>query len=263
MKTVLGSVSAPEARSFTAIGVDGCRAGWFFVALEPSGQTRCGVVEKLDGLVSKADKSDRIFVDIPIGLPDKPETGGRECDKLARKVLGPPRQSSVFSAPARVVLEANDFEDAKDLSLKASGGKISISRQTFAILPKIREVDTLLRGNRKARRLVREVHPEVCFWALAGRKPIMVNKKKRAGFQERVAVLKSVRHSAEQEVTEILDHLRRQGKSRKQVACDDVLDAMVAAITATAETARLQTLPSHLEKDAFGLPMEMVYAFAP
>ena len=148
MKTVFGNVSVTEARSFTAIGVDGCRAGWFFVAIDPSGQTRCGVVEKLDGLVSKADEADRIFVDIPIGLPDKPETGGRECDRFARRVLGPPRQSSVFSAPARVVLEANDFEDAKRLSLKASSGKIS--KQTFNILPKIREVDTLLRGNAKA-----------------------------------------------------------------------------------------------------------------
>ena len=261
MKTVLGGVSVPEARSFTAIGVDGCRAGWFFVAIDPSGQTRCGVVEKLDGLVSKADESDRIFVDIPIGLPDKPETGGRECDRFARKVLGSPRQSSVFPAPARVVLEANDFEDAKRLSLKASGRKIS--QQTFKILPKIREVDSLLRGNRKARRLIREVHPEICFWALAGRKPMRVKKKKQAGFQERVAVLKSVRRSVEQDIMEILDHLRRQGKSRKQVACDDVMDAMVAAITATAETAMLRTLPSHPGKDAFGLPMEMVYAFAP
>lgn len=261
MKTVLGGVSTPEARSFTAIGVDGCHAGWFFVAIDPSGQTRCGVVEKLDGFVSKADESARIFVDIPIGLPDKPETGGRECDRFARKVLGSPRRSSVFPAPARVVLEANDFEDAKRLSLKASGRKIS--QQTFNILPKIREVDTLLRCNVKARCLIREVHPEVCFWALAGRKPMRANKKKQAGFQERVTVLKSARHSAEQEIMEILDLLRTQGKLRKQVERDDVVDAMVAMITATAETARLQTLPSRPARDAFGLPMEMVYAFAP
>ena len=260
MKTVFGSVSASETRSFTAIGVDGCRAGWFFVAIDPSGQTRWGVVEKLDGLVSKADESDRIFVDIPIGLPDKPETGGRECDRFARKVLGSPRQSSVFPAPARVVLEANDFADAKRLSLKASGRKIS--QQTFNILPKIREVDSLLRGNRKARLLVREVHPEVCFWALAGRRPMRVKKNKWAGFQERVAVLRSVRHSAEQDISEILAHLCTQGKLRKQVELDDVLDAMASAVTATAETARLQTLPSHPTRDAFGLPMEIVYTFA-
>ena len=90
-----------------------------------------------------------------------------------------------------------------------------------------------------------------------------VKKKKRVGFQERVAVLKSVRHSAEQEITEILDHLRIQGTLRKQVERDDVLDAMVAAITATAETARIQTLPSHPARDTFGLPMEIVYTFAP
>ena len=90
-----------------------------------------------------------------------------------------------------------------------------------------------------------------------------VKKKKLAGFRERVVVLKSIRHSAEQEITEILAHLRTQGRLGKQVERDDVLDAMVAMITAAAETARLQTLPSHPARDAFGLPMEMVYAFAP
>ena len=89
------------------------------------------------------------------------------------------------------------------------------------------------------------------------------NKKKPVGFRERVSVLKSVRYSAEQEIMEILAHLRTQGKLGKQVERDDVLDAMVAMITSTAETARLQTLPSRPARDAFGLPMEMVYAFAP
>ena len=39
----------------------------------------------------------------------------------------------------------------------------------YAIIPKIREVDSLLRGNAKARRAVREVHPEICFCELVDR----------------------------------------------------------------------------------------------
>ena len=149
-------VSRPS--SFTAYGVDGCSAGWFFVALESSGRIRSGVVSALAELVKTADRSDRIFVDIPIGLPDGAE--GRDCDTAARKVLGP-RRSSVFSAPVREVLEAKTCEQANRVS-KAVAGR-GISKQAFAIVPKIREVDRLLRRRSAARGLIREVHPELCF----------------------------------------------------------------------------------------------------
>ena len=59
--------------TFTATGVDGCPGGWFFVSLEPHGQMRCDVVQELGELVRCTGESDRIFVDIPIGLPDGPE----------------------------------------------------------------------------------------------------------------------------------------------------------------------------------------------
>ena len=49
-------------------------------------------------------------------------------------------------------------------------------------LPKIREVDSLLRESAKARRAVREVHPEICFWALAGGRPMRHSKKTERGF---------------------------------------------------------------------------------
>ena len=69
-------LSAGDAPEVLAIGVDGCPAGWFFVALEPSGTSRWGVVRHLRALVGQAWEPARVFVDIPIGLPDGP--GGRE-----------------------------------------------------------------------------------------------------------------------------------------------------------------------------------------
>ena len=244
----------PETASFTAYGVDGCPAGWFFVALEPSKEIRSDVVETIDELVKTASDSDRIFVDIPIGLPDGPEK--RECDVVARKKLGQGRRSSVFPVPVRAALHACTYEKAKQASQEATGKKIS--KQTFAIVPKIKEVDALLQRCSRARGLIREVHPEVCFWALAGLKPMTASKKKRAGFCERVALLKCVRPSAEEEVKRIMDRFQR-----KDVARDDILDAMVAAITASVNPAALQTLPPHPVTDQFGLPMEMVYVSVP
>lgn len=238
--------------TFTATGVDGCRAGWFFVSLKPNGQMRWDVVGdgELGELVRCAGESDRIFVDIPIGLPDGPE--GRACDRAARKALGKPRASSVFPAPAQAVLGASDYEDAKRRSREATGKKVSI--QTFAIVPKICEVDALLRRDARARRLVREIHPEVCFWALNGCKPMKHSKKKKAGFRERLGVLESIRPTAGQEIAEILKRFKR-----KEVARDDAVDAMVAAVTAAHDAAVLRTLPPCPPRDS-GLPMEMVYA---
>ena len=102
--------------------------------------------------------------------------------------------SSVFPAPARAVLGASDYEDAKRRSLEATGKKVSV--QTFAIVSKIRAVDALLRRDAKARRLVREIHPEVCFWALNGCKPMKHRKKDEAGFRERLDVLERIRPTA-------------------------------------------------------------------
>ena len=140
--------------SFTAYGVDGCTAGWLYVAVMPDGKTGWGTVRELDELVETANDSDRIFVDIPIGLPDGPEQ--RQCDMAARKVLGS-RRGSVFSAPVRDVFSATNFAEAQRLSGKVA--EKGISQQAFAICPKIEQVDTLLRRCLKARRCIREVHP--------------------------------------------------------------------------------------------------------
>ena len=79
-------------------------------------------------------------------------------------------------------------------------------------------------------------------------------KGREEGFRERVEVLKGLRPSAERELQEIVDQSRR-----KDVRLDDAVDAMVAALTASAEGSALRTLPPNPPKDSVGLPMEMVY----
>jgi len=39
---------------------------------------------------------------------------------------------------------------------------------------------------------VREIHPEVSFWALAGGKPAKYNKKTLAGRNERIVLLSAI-----------------------------------------------------------------------
>ena len=218
----------------------------------PGREPGWGVVEKIADLVAEADDSDHIFVDIPIGLPDGRE--GRLCDTEARRRLAPYRTSSVFPVPVRSALTAETYEEASEKNRKASGKKLS--KQTYAIMPKIREMDSLLRGSAKAQRVVREVHPEICFWALAGGSPMRHNKKTRRGFDERVAVLERFHPSA----VRCFDEIRTGYPRRSDLADDDILDAMAVAITASANRGALRTLPELPVEDSCGLPMEMVYA---
>ena len=158
----------------TYYGVDGCRSGWFWVGLEPDGTVRCGVAGKLDELVDRARDTDRIFVDMPNGLQAEP----RACDELARKVLGHPRASSVFRPPAREALGRSSYSEVSRRNHAVTGKWLT--KQTFAIMHRIREVDDLLHVNGKARRIVREIHPEVCFWGFAGQ-AMAFSKKSRKG----------------------------------------------------------------------------------
>ena len=239
-----------EDSEFKAIGVDGCRSGWFYVVLSPSRRPDWGVAEKLEELLPDVGGSDRIFVDIPIGLPAGKE--GRDCDKEARFKLGRKRGSSVFPAPVRAILGARDYEDAKMRSQDACGKKIS--KQAWEIVSKICEVDELMRRNDKAKHFIREVHPELCFWALNGGRPMENKKKDKSGFHERKSVLSRWLPKADLLVSSV-----RQQFLVKQVGNDDIVDATAAAVTALADSSILRTVPENPPRDDFGLPVEMVY----
>ena len=231
-----------------AWGVDGCPAGWFYFALDATGEYCYGVVEDLRAITDRAGRQDRVLVDIPIGLRDGP----RCCDLLARRRLGL-RRSSVFPAPVRAALQAEDYDDACRRNQEATGKKLS--KQTFNILPKVRAVDDLLLQDKKACAIVQEVHPELCFWALNDEVPMATTKKTRAGFKERMAVLEGRWEGAEAAAREVCT---RYCLRKEEVARDDIADAMVAALTARADA--LKSLPEQPPKDAVGLPMQMVYA---
>src|SRR4051812_9326419 len=122
-------------------GIDGCSAGWLRLRREDqSHEVTAAVFSTADDLFADAESFSVLTIDIPIGLP---ESGPRTCDVLARAFIQP-RGSSVFPAPVRATLSAKAYSDACACSV-ASCGK-SLSRQAFAILPKIREVDAFLRS---------------------------------------------------------------------------------------------------------------------
>jgi predicted RNase H-like nuclease len=167
-----------------------------------------------DEVCAALTEAERIAVDIPIG------GGPRDADEEARAFVGP-RWPSVFPTPPSQIVELDDFAEAVRRHP-------SLSRQSFALFRKIREVAAC------TDRRVIEVHPEVSFRALKG---AYLEEPKSAwnGFMERRALLAAVG-------IELPDALAAG------LPLADVLDAAVAAWTAArhgrGEAQRLGSGPS-------------------
>lgn len=234
----------------TGIGIDGCGAGWLALRIDPEGEWTAEVFSTVHDLHDAwYDPSSLALIDIPIGLPDSESC--RTCDAAARGYLGGKRASSVFNPPARAALHASDYLAAADLNQQATGKRIS--KQTFAILPKIREVDSYLRGSAEARGWMREVHPETLFKALNRDVATDHRKSIAAGREERLRILGEVWPAIHEAFDECIGRYRR-----KEVQADDILDAAAAALVAWRWRNNLRTLPADPPQDSEGLPCEMV-----
>jgi predicted RNase H-like nuclease len=248
---VNGGDNTAMASPRTFIGIDGCRAGWFCVVLDERTNWSCRLAPDARAVGELAIEADSVLIDIPIGLPDS-GSDGRLCDREARQLLGRGRASSVFSAPARRTLAAVSYPDALELNRQATGRGLSL--QAWGIVPKIREIDTLLCDNRALRGVLRECHPELCFRALNGKQAMQYNKKKVNGQQERLAVLEHYFPQCHALFEQVCGEFLR-----RQVARDDIIDAMVCAVTAKSGYGGYRTAPVSPTRDGQGLPMEIVY----
>ena len=224
-------------------GVDSCPGGWLAVLVtfyEEVVQEEHFLLKSFKELSEFPSPPSYIAVDIPIGLLDERVQGGRECDRVARKVLGQPRSSSVFSPPIRPALDCHTFEEGKDYGL---------NMQSFGILPKVKELDEIMTSSLQSR--IREAHPEVSFYSLAGLAPAQSGKKKAEGRDERVALL-------EQYFFQVEEGLGRFPASK--VTVDDVLDAYACAWTAMRLfRGEAGCLPDDPPRDEKGLQMAIWY----
>ena len=239
-------VLSSEAELSTAVvgGVDGCPAGWLLAKTN----VHTSVVTTLvfGNFVELLDANPDLVVvavDFPIGLT---AIGPRQTDRAARALLGP-RASRVFPAPVRAALDAVSYQAASDRSFAAHGKRLS--KQTFAILPKIREVDSALRTRLRDAERVREIHPEVSFCVLNDDQPMVHPKRTGLGFTERLKLMEALFPGAFE--------LSRRTHARSVAADDDILDALAALWTAgRLQTRHARTVPEGaVELDGVGLPM--------
>lgn len=246
-----GGLSGSEAFLSPWVGVDGCRGGWVAVWGEAlDGPFHLLTVSAFRTLRRCLPAAAHFWIDMPIGLPTAAEPR-RACDRAARELLSP-HSSRVFSPPARAALGAATYADACAANFSALGMKIS--RQSFFIIPKIAELDALLRADDDLRTRIFEAHPEAAFAALNDSQPIAANKKTAAGQTIRLALL--TEHTPN--LGAWLAQLQRS--QRLTAPLDDVLDAAVLWLRATLSAkAPCRLPPGAPPRDAVGLPQQISY----
>ncbi len=239
-------------KALTYHGIDGCRYGWIMVSVKGSrDQTSPTFSVKVDAsfsvLLSHVSLSDRVLVDIPVGLADgsRKEYGKRPCDLEARKMLGKKR-SSVFSPPCMEALYEKSYEQACTRNLEVLGKKFSI--QAWNIVPKIREVNAFLHLNPAWRNLVLEAHPELAFAWLNQGKVLSTSKKTREGFAGRMDLIEERNPGASAFIHTTLSQTTHRGK----FAPDDLLDAMALALLNFSRGDALQNISDQYPEDSLG-----------
>lgn len=232
-------------------GIDGCKAGWFCIMLADDQTWAFEVIADAQQIAARLGSAKTVLIDIPIGLIETGEQG-RACDTQARKLLGRKRASSVFAPPARQTLAAKNYQHA--LTVNRTVTSRGLSKQAWNIAHKIHEIDLLVQTNTVMRSCLRESHPELCLWALNNGEAMAHNKKTREGREERLTVLERFFPAARSLLQQAASRYRR-----RQVALDDIVDALVIAVVARCGEGRYNTLPDEVQVDAKGLPMEMVY----
>lgn len=239
------------------VGVDLSKKKWLAIGLRGRRTPKVNLFKTIEEFWAYySNKAELILIDIPIGLPDRRDKE-RHCDREAKEQLKT-RANSVFFTPCRSLVESKSNKSHKEASRinKIETGK-GLSIQAYSLIPHIKQVDQFLQNNDLAQSLIKETHPEVCFSALNQGSPMKFSKKAKCenGLKERQQLLRKLYPYTQ----DVIQNVRQKYPLKKDVGDDDILDALVAAVTAYKSKGRLKSLPENPPNDAKGLPMQIVY----
>lgn len=248
------------------LGLDWSDSGWVGVGLDTDGGYEVDVYPSIASAWHAHRDCRLALVDAPIGLVDD---GRRRCEEVAAGYLAPDRHHSIFWTPVREAVFARTLEAAKRINQRATGH--SVQNQAWRQCPRIRELDdfiALLPDETVG--VVRESHPEVCFWAMNGARPLTASKHEDDGIEARLELLDGAHDLAmaiyEDAVETFIDpppHARRLGGDGRA----DVVDALALAVTATrhaaGELSRIPADPQRDDRGAYSLAVEMVLPAVP
>lgn len=224
-------------------GIDGCKAGWLAVSLNLPGYRLVQSQADLAGLI---DEAHAVWIDIPIGLT---ENSVRLCDRQLRTAMKR-RAASVFLTPVRPAVFADNYRQACQINEEHTGRRIS--KQVRNIVPKIKQVDEVLREKPERVAKVYESHPEYLFMMLNDGIPLP-SKKSEEGRMIRQILLYDLDPGISRLQDQILESYTRQN-----VRGDDIIDAMVLACASAAKE-QIATFPLNPPVDSKNLPMAIHY----
>ncbi|WLV25397.1 DUF429 domain-containing protein [Aciduricibacillus chroicocephali] len=236
-----------------AVGIDGCKDGWVGVVLWSEGYS-IERTETLGELLEPHKDAEIILIDMPIGLPETKEEDLLRPEKLARQHLGK-RSCTVFNVPCRQAIGETEYEQANRINRQVLGK--GLSKQSFYIANKIRELDEFLKLNSFYRNRLLESHPELLFKVLSkNNMPLTLSKKTAEGFTERLQIIRRFEKR--------IDLIALQIAERKELQKirDDVLDAYVLAVAGRLGlSSGFITIPDMPSHDASGLRMQMTVPY--
>jgi predicted RNase H-like nuclease len=226
-------------------GVVPHQPGWLMVGAKLQGATMAPETPRLLGTFADVldDKPAPAVIALfaPVGLLDKPDAGGRECERAARALLGRRRGPAIRSAPSWLAVNGNQPPEG-----------LGLDAVTASLLPHFAEVAREMAPYRQ--RTVYEVHPELSFYQLNDDQPLESSKRSAAGRHQRRELLEQRIPGVER----ILD-TSLSDASGTQLRQIQLLDATACLWTARRILARAVTrLPVDPVWDSQGLRMEIV-----
>jgi predicted RNase H-like nuclease len=232
------------------VGVVWSEGTWLAVGFTKSGFDHAEVFDGIGECWARYEETARrILVSLPVGLVESGDPT-RECDALARSVLGP-RDVAVVTPPVREATRKRRYSTGNRVHERKSGDPLS--EAAFALSDGIAMLDELLQEIPEAAAVVRSTHPELCFRAFAD-DPLEYARGTAAGYAERMRTLARYDRDAAPTVQKAAE-----STDGAAVTVADVLDAVVLAYTAQPGSGTLRTLPPDPPTDRRGLPIELVY----
>jgi predicted RNase H-like nuclease len=179
LSSTLPSRRGPELPYDLVAGVKPCATGWLVAVGKLHGTTFAPeeprVLETFVEVLDQRPSFATIALNAPVGFLEIFRTGGRDCDREARALLGR-RGGAIPSAPLRGQLDGT-----------ADASATGLSAVTRKLLPRYREVAAEMAPYRQ--RTVYEVSSEMSFYQLNEDVPLRWSKRTEAGQEERRALL--------------------------------------------------------------------------
>jgi predicted RNase H-like nuclease len=239
---------------FLSVGIDGAGKWWVVVALKKNGFA-VSFHENIREICEWYVGADAMLIDMPIGLNEGAED--KRPDHLVRTLMKG-KASSVFPTPCRQAVYAKDYPDAARQN-KVVLGK-SLSKQSWAIVPKIREIDIFLSENQEWTNRLLESHPEYCFTLLNDDRPVLSRKVTDEGFSIRRKILSKYYSNTDA----VLERYRKTAPNTIKSKRDDVVDALVLAVIGLLGLQYgFHSIPNPPYADTRGILMQMIGATIP